>query len=116
MHNHGYDEEFFVSQFLKGLKNDIRAVVQIQVPDKMTKAVMLAKIQQKILDRSRTKSQKYTPYNRNSSTNTKQDSKAPTVTSNLWKERQERDYRKAHGLCFYCGDKFDAGHIEKCSR
>ena len=116
MHNHGYDEEFFVSQFLKGLKNDIRAAVQIQVPDKMTKAVMLAKIQQKILDRSRTKSQKYTPYNRNSSTNTKQDSKAPTVTSNLWKERQERDYRKAHGLCFYCGDKFDAGHIEKCSR
>ena len=51
MHNHGYDEEFFVSQFLKGLKHDISATVQIQVPDKMTKAVMLAKIQQKIVDR-----------------------------------------------------------------
>ena len=55
MHNHGYDEEFFVTQFLKGLKNDIRSAVQIQVPDKMTKAVMLAKIQQKILDRNKTK-------------------------------------------------------------
>ena len=29
MHNHGYDEEFFVSQFLKGLKHDISAAVQI---------------------------------------------------------------------------------------
>jgi len=57
MHNHGYDEEFFVSQFLKGLKHDISSAVQIQVPDKMTKAVMLAKIQQKILDRSKTKSE-----------------------------------------------------------
>ena len=55
MHNHGYDEEFFVSQFLKGLKHDISAAVQIRVPDKMTKAIMLAKIQQKILDRSKTK-------------------------------------------------------------
>jgi len=34
----------------------------------------------------------------------------------LWKERQERDFRKAHGLCFYCGEKFDAGHIDKCSK
>ena len=23
---------------------------------------------------------------------------------------------KAHGLCFYCGDKFDAGHIDKCTK
>ena len=34
----------------------------------------------------------------------------------MWKEIQERDFRKAHGLCFYCGEKFDAGHIDKCSK
>ena len=34
----------------------------------------------------------------------------------LSKERQLRDYRRAHGLCFTCGDKFDAGHAAKCGK
>lgn len=114
MHNHGYDEEFFVSQFLKGLKHDISSAVQIQVPDKMTKAVMLAKIQQKILDRSKTKSQK--PYTKGPSSSYRAETRQATPSSSLWKERQERDFRKANGLCFYCGDKFDASHIEKCTK
>jgi hypothetical protein len=28
----------------------------------------------------------------------------------FWKERQLRDYRKANGLCYKCGDKFDPHH------
>ena len=36
------------------------------------------------------------------------------TSSTLWKERQERDYRKANGLCFYCAEKFEPGHAEKC--
>jgi hypothetical protein len=28
----------------------------------------------------------------------------------LWRDRQLRDYRKANGLCFHCGDKFDQHH------
>lgn len=27
-----------------------------------------------------------------------------------------RDYRKAHGLCFYCAEKFDANHNQVCAR
>jgi hypothetical protein len=28
----------------------------------------------------------------------------------MWKDRQLRDYRKANGLCFKCGEKFDPTH------
>ena len=77
---------------------------------------MLAKIQQKIVDRSRTKFQKSSIPTKAPYTNPKPDPKPSAPTNNLWKERQERDYRKTHGLCFYCCDKFDASHIDKCSK
>ena len=32
----------------------------------------------------------------------------------LWKDRQLRDYRRANGLCFSCGDKYDPTH--KCAK
>jgi predicted hydrolase (HD superfamily) len=37
----------------------------------------------------------------------------------LWifpKERQLRDYRRLHCLCFTCGEKFEVGHAAKCSK
>jgi hypothetical protein len=37
-------------------------------------------------------------------------------TSSLWKERQLRDYRRANNLCYLCGEKFDAGHLQKCTK
>lgn len=55
MHNSGYGELFFVAQFIKGLKEEIQSAVQMQLPDKVTKAVLLAKIQQKILDKGKFK-------------------------------------------------------------
>ena len=34
----------------------------------------------------------------------------------MWRERQERDYRKAHGLCYFCAEKYEPGHAKKCSK
>jgi hypothetical protein len=48
MHNTGYDKMFFITQFTRGLKPDISAAVQAQVPNTMERAVMLAKIQQQL--------------------------------------------------------------------
>ena len=58
MHNCGYGELFFVAQFIKGLKEDIQPAVQLQLPDKVTKAILLAKIQQKMLDKEKLKAQR----------------------------------------------------------
>jgi hypothetical protein len=45
MHNDGYGELFFASQFVNGLKKEIRYTVQSQVPEDVDRAVLLAKIQ-----------------------------------------------------------------------
>jgi hypothetical protein len=50
MHNERYDDLFFASQFVNGLKEDLKYTVQAQVPDIIERAVSLAKIQQKIVE------------------------------------------------------------------
>uniref|UniRef100_A0A0A8XTC1 Uncharacterized protein n=1 Tax=Arundo donax TaxID=35708 RepID=A0A0A8XTC1_ARUDO len=41
------------------------------------------------------------------------DQKQPFVPGELWRARQLKEYRRLHGLCFKCGDKFSPTH--KCS-
>ena len=45
MHNDGFDDMFFVSQFLQGLKPEISAGVQAQVLKDVDAVITLAKIQ-----------------------------------------------------------------------
>ncbi|RLN11703.1 hypothetical protein C2845_PM09G18080 [Panicum miliaceum] len=116
MHNTGLDEIFFVTQFMRGLKFELRAGVQSQVPDTVKKAVMLAKVQQQLLDSKKfAKSRSPTLY-KSSMAVSKSDSRPSSSTCSLWKERQLRDFRKANGLCMYCGDKFDKVHATTCSK
>ena len=58
MHHSGYDPVFFISQFNNGLKHDIRLAVQTQVPSTLHRAIMLAKLQERVLDRGKDKFQK----------------------------------------------------------
>lgn len=46
-------ETYFVSHFINGLKAEIRYPVQGQVPPTMERAIMLAKIQQKIQEKGK---------------------------------------------------------------
>ncbi|GJM99857.1 hypothetical protein PR202_ga16995 [Eleusine coracana subsp. coracana] len=62
MFNSGYDDMFFTSHFVNGLKDEIRGVVQSQAPDIVERASMIALIQQQILGKSRAKASKsWTP-------------------------------------------------------
>jgi hypothetical protein len=45
-HNPHYDETFFISQFLKGLKPEIRVPVASQISDTLDRAILLAHVQQ----------------------------------------------------------------------
>jgi 5-methylcytosine-specific restriction endonuclease McrA len=77
---------------------------------------LLAKIQQMIVERGRLKGSKSGAATRMGHVVSKPDTKMSTSTGPLWRERQLRDYRKANGLCFYCGEKFDTSHIEVCQK
>jgi len=116
MHNSGYGEVFFVAQFIKGLKPEIQPAVQLQLPNKVTKAILLAKIQQKMLERGKYKAQRPPSQFRSQSTGGRLDIKQPTSSNNLWRERQERDYRKAHGLCYFCAEKYELVMLRNAPR
>jgi hypothetical protein len=47
--NPHYDEQFYVSQFIKGLKSELRAAVESQVPEAVERAILLAMVQQEVL-------------------------------------------------------------------
>jgi hypothetical protein len=46
----------------------------------------------------------------------KTDTVAPSATSAFSRERQLHDFRRANGLCYFRGDKFEAGHVDKCPK
>jgi hypothetical protein len=44
MHGSSYDPLFFATQYVRGLRDEIRAMVQPQVPTTVERAVVIAKI------------------------------------------------------------------------
>jgi hypothetical protein len=46
----------------------------------------------------------------------KPEAKPATPYANLWRDKQLRDYRKANNLCYSCGEKYETGHAEVCSK
>lgn len=50
MNNSSFDDTFFASHYVNGLREDIRGVVQGQVLDILTKASYLARNQQRVLE------------------------------------------------------------------
>jgi hypothetical protein len=114
MHNPHYDDQFFAHKYVMGLKEELRGTVEAQMPSTVLRASILAKVQQKVLDRSRPKYTRqnnlFKPYQV-----AKAENKQATPPTLLWKDRQLRDYRKANGLCFNCGEKFVPGHNAVCT-
>jgi hypothetical protein len=55
MHIAKHDELYFAMQYVAGLKYVIKATVEPQVPVTVDRAALIAKIQQKVLDRSKQK-------------------------------------------------------------
>jgi len=61
MHNCHYDAIFFASTYVAGLRDDIKAVVEIHLPKTVDRAVVIAKIQQRTLERNKAKFNKANP-------------------------------------------------------
>jgi hypothetical protein len=117
MHNPKLDEIFFVQQFVKGLKSEIRGSVLCQVATTVNRAVLLARLHYEVLEkgRGRPRGGGGGAVHRHGGPD-KPDQKQIDGGADLFKERQLRDYRRIHGVCFVCGEKYDAGHAAKCKR
>jgi hypothetical protein len=114
---------WFVSQFVFGLRDDIRAAVRLQAPTSIARAASLARIQEEESEHHRPRARPVAP--------TKHPPGAATVTNTAaaprldWprkhgnddfnRERQLRDFQRANNLCFRCGDKYCKEHQCKCT-
>lgn len=92
MHNNGLGELFFVTQLIKGLKSELGSVVQSKVPASIERVVLLAKIQQQVLDKGKSRWQKQSNGSRQSFQQSKPETKGNSTPSTFWNERQVRDY------------------------
>jgi len=75
MHHEGFDELLFVSQFFKGLKYEIASSVQSQLPQIVDKAILLAKVQQQVLEKGKQKQQRLPFSTKSTFSSTKSNSK-----------------------------------------
>lgn len=66
------------------------------------------------MERNKSRGQRSQGHAKPTTITTKSDAKSVPNSSNLWRERQLRDYRKANNLCYSCGEKYDLGHKAKC--
>lgn len=78
--------------------------MQAHVPKDVGEAIMLAKVQQQVLEKGKQKWSKSAVTNRFQTGPHKGDAKNMGQQSTLRKERQTLNYRKANNLCYYCGD------------
>jgi hypothetical protein len=116
MHNSNLGDLFFITQFMRGLKMEISSVVQTQVPETMERAILLAKIQQQVLERSKPKWNRFSAFSRLGHGGAKPESKGNSLVPQLWRERQTRDYRRANNLCYFCAEPYDATHKNVCTK
>ena len=86
MHNDGFDDTFFVSQFVRGLRTDIGTGVQAHVPRTVDQAVLLAKRQQFVLDKGKQHGSKSSSQPHFQSAAQKPKGKSTGHQSSLWKE------------------------------
>jgi hypothetical protein len=111
LYEQSLSETVLTSQFLLGLKEELRQHVQMLLPESVAKTVVLASIQEQLLATAK-KTPKLCSGKVVSST-PKQDLRTPTTQSDLWQTKQLKEYRRQNGLCFKCGEKFIPGH--KCA-
>lgn len=118
----GLGEEFFVSCFVSGLKEEVKAGVQMFRPRTISQAMGLARLQEETLEALAKKGRVYP----NSKPSTSYQNPTPKVTDlhpqsrngeagGSVKKMTQRDFdeKRAKGLCFGCDEKYYRGHICK---
>jgi hypothetical protein len=109
--NPGFDDLFFTPHFVNGPKEEIWGAVQSKLPYSVTKASLLDKIQQQLLERTKSRPGKVLSA-KSVVLPIRQESSQTNCSNILWKERQLRDYRRVNNLCYFCREKFDANHLK----
>lgn len=101
LYNPAYDDTYFVTQFILGLREDIRAAIVLHRPQDMVTAVSLALLQEEELSHLKPRPHardvgRFTP---------KQDKPKPTVQRSEADDKMSvlkelKEYRRKNALCY----------------
>lgn len=115
------NSKWFISHFVHGLRDDLRAAVRLQGPTSVTWASSLARIQEEEYQRPRARPPAPTKHPTAAAAIAAPGASAVVRTEgarrvgdDYTRERQLRDFRRTNGLCFRCGDKYSKDH--KCKQ
>lgn len=109
LYEKSFSEKVLVSQFILGLKEELRSAVEMQMPTTVSRAAQLALVHEGVLERSVkpvSKSSSFKAYT------AKGEAKSNFSAGDIWKAKQLKEYRRINHMCYKCGDKFVPGH--KC--
>lgn len=115
MYNQAYDDVYFVTRFVAGLKSEIRTAIALHRPSDVSTTSILALLQEEELNAALGKF-----FGREFTKGTgKIGNQAKKLQDNeKWKPRTKADeklkelkqYRRKNGLCFKCGNKWAHNH------
>lgn len=121
LYNYSYDDVYFVTYFLGGLKDEIRSPIALHRPPNLETAYSLALIQEEELAAQKSKHTKWEPKqgrypavpDKFKGNHKREEPKPgePRVLEDKWGAL--KSYRKANGICFTCGEKWQ-GKGHKC--
>ncbi|KAA8539824.1 hypothetical protein F0562_026516 [Nyssa sinensis] len=114
----GLSEEFFVSCFVSGLKDEIKAGVQMFRPKNVSQAMGLARLQEETIEALAKKNRVFSKsYNSSLPTSSKSMELAPkpmeSATAVKKMTQKELEERRMKGLCYGCDEKYFRGHVCK---
>jgi hypothetical protein len=124
LYNPALDDNFFVDEFMDGLRDDLRAAIWLHQPSDLDTAFRLALLQEEELEPSkrrsshRSESKEFTKGSsrysgdRNKSSARTDDDKRGDASKPEDRLDSLKAYRRSKGLCFTCGDKWSKQH--KC--
>lgn len=102
-------DTFLVTRFVMGLKEELRAGLEVQIRQTVQMAAFYASVQEGLLA-----PQKSNKFQYPKQAYAKSDIRQGLALGELWKAKQLKEYRRANGLCFKCEEKFIPGHL--CSQ
>ncbi|KAL4348724.1 hypothetical protein GQ457_17G014770 [Hibiscus cannabinus] len=112
-HNPHLDEDYFVSSFVSGLKEEIKHRVRVHEPKSLKEASRQAKLHELAMEVEHKKLRYYQRGPSVGQTATKTYSPATAIKPQPTPSNPRQtllEYRRANNLCYMCGERFAHGH------
>lgn len=94
-------DTFLVTRFVMGSREDLRSAVKLQLPSNVQVATMYVAVQEGLLTQQKSLKPAY-----QKGTTARNDTRVQLAPGELWKVKQLKEYRRANGLCYSCGEKY----------